>query len=141
MKVASKQSMLTNRHSHLLFLPRTSLFTGKDTNQFQMKMQEFHLMQNPSHHKDVSFISSSESQHFVYLAKDLFKNESDVFSHKNTYQVREKFSVKLTSQLDFKLNLSQGYCTILNSSNETFERPFLTYYQKQPQPGQEGTSL
>lgn len=83
----------------------------------------------------MSFISSSESQHFVYLAKDLFKNESEVFSHKNTYQVREKFSVKLTNQLDFKLNLSQGYCTILNSSNETFERPFLTYYQKQPQPG------
>jgi hypothetical protein len=110
MKVQPKKSIVSNRNAWLFFLPRTSLFTGKDTNQFYMKLSELHLMQNPSHHKDVSFISLNESTHYIYLFKDLLKasqqTDAEVYTHKNTYPIREKFVVKLSNQLDFKLNLA-----------------------------------
>jgi hypothetical protein len=32
--------------------------------------------------------------------------------------------------LDFKIYLNQGYCTIMNMSQETFERPYITFFNK-----------
>ena len=92
-------------------------------------------MQNPTLQKDLSFISNFESNYFTILAKDLIKlvELQDVFTfqtNKNLYQIREKFAVQLVNGLDVHLNLSQGFCTVLNMSAELIERPYILYYMK-----------
>jgi hypothetical protein len=46
------------------------------------------------------------------------------------YKPKEKLLFKSPNFTDFRLNLQMGYCTLLNLSNEIFERPFLIYYLK-----------
>lgn len=51
-------------------------------------------MQNGGFTKDLCFVSQFETQYYVFLAKDLIKSEgTDIFTHKNTYQVKERFTV------------------------------------------------
>lgn len=38
--------------------------------------------------------------------------------------------MRTQNTLDFKIYLYQGYCTILNMSQETFERPYITFFNK-----------
>ena len=92
-------------------------------------------MQCPNFSKDLTFVAFHESSYFVLLAKDLIKgfggeDPVEIFKHKNTYGIKDKFAVKTLNALDFRSNLTLGYCSILNISNEIFERPFLAYYMK-----------
>ena len=92
-------------------------------------------MQYPSFSKDLAFVASHESTYFVLLAKDLIKgfggqDPLEIFKHKNTYGIKERLDVKSHNAYDFRINLKLGYCSILNISNEIFERPFLAYYLK-----------
>jgi len=131
-KLTSKSSGSADKSAYMFYLPRTSLFTGKDTNQVNFKLQDLQIIQNPNLQKDVSFIGFFEQIYHVFLAKDLIKSaDNDVYENKNTYHIKEKFLIKSPNGLDFKLNLQLGYCTTLNLCNEVFERPYVTHYLKQ----------
>ncbi len=106
-KVTNKSSSAVSRSSYLFFLPRTSLFTGKDINQVYFKLQDLQIMHNANLHKDLSFIAFYESSNYIFMAKDIIKSvDQEIFSHKNTYRIKEKFIIKKSNNLDFKLNLS-----------------------------------
>ena len=76
-------------------------------------------------------MSFFEQQYHIFLAKDLIKSKDEpVFENKNTYTLKEKVSMRTQNTLDFKIYLQQGYCTIVNMSQETFERPYITFFNK-----------
>jgi hypothetical protein len=67
----------------------------------------------------------------VFLARDLIiSKDNPIFENKNTFSLKEKVSMRTQNTLDFKIYLSQGYCTIVNMSQETFERPYITLFYK-----------
>jgi hypothetical protein len=47
----------SSKGSHLLYLPRTSLFTGKETNQVCGKFSELHIMQNAWLQRNLTFLA------------------------------------------------------------------------------------
>jgi hypothetical protein len=95
-------------------------------------MQDLHIQPNSNLIKDPCFISFFEQQYHIFLAKDLIKSKDEpVFENKNTYTLKEKVSMRSHNTLDFKIYLQQGYCTMVNMSQETFERPYITFFNKQ----------
>lgn len=56
MKLIGKHQQ-SSSSSYLFFLPRTSLFTGKDISQCYFKLSDLHLQQNPQQSRDVCFLS------------------------------------------------------------------------------------
>ena len=38
--------------------------------------------------------------------------------------------IRTQNTLDFKIYLYQGYCTMVNLSQETYERPYITFFNK-----------
>lgn len=91
----------------LFYLPRTSLFTGKDINLLKMHIQDLYVQPNFNLIKNPCFISFSEEKHHVFLAKDLSTSSIDkpVFENKNTYSLKDKVSMKTLNTLDFKIRL------------------------------------
>ena len=94
------------KKSVLFYLPRTSLFTGKDANQIGFQMADIQMPANQSLQKEPCFISFFEQQYHLYLAKDLIKSkEEPVFENKNTYILKDKVVVRIKNTLDFKYYL------------------------------------
>jgi hypothetical protein len=59
----------------------------------------------------------------------------EAFNHKNSFSLKERFVLKLLNQVDFKLNQGLSNCSLLNVSQEVFERPHLSFFNKNEEAG------
>jgi len=88
-KYVNSEEISFEKKSILFYLPRASLFTGKDINQLGFSMQDLHIQRNFNlikSPKSPCFISSFEDQDHVFLARDLIKSKDNpVFENKNSY--------------------------------------------------------
>lgn len=75
MHLASKKKS-AEKSTYLFYLPRTSLFTGKDEKQLNFKFADFHSQANPWLQKEPAFFSFFEQQYHLFLVKDLVKEGS-----------------------------------------------------------------
>lgn len=95
-------------------------------------MSDLHLMQNPSHYKDLTLSLQSHQVKYYMLFKDIHKlgGPEEAVNSKNTYQISESEGETL-ERADFRVDISRGHCLVLEmSSPNSLQRPLITYKVK-----------